>query len=139
VYKELYERKLDDEQRLKKIKELTEGYDISVAVGDSEDPLAIVALNKHLPFKIEPAVKGKGSVFNGITDTKSRLHKGDLTINEACVNLVDELETYSWKVGKDGEETDEPIKEQDDGADSLRYFVTKFYSREIIDYSWQVV
>lgn len=134
VLKELYERGLDDDQRLAKIKELTEGFNITVAVGDSEDPLAIISLNKHLPFKIEPAVKGSGSVFNGITDTKSRLHKGDLTINEQCVNLVDELEVYSWKIGKDGEETDEPIKELDDAVDSLRYFVTKFFTRHIVSY-----
>jgi len=129
VYKELYERKLDDEQRVKKIKELTDGHDISIAVGDSEDPLAIISLNKSLSFNIDGAVKGQGSVFNGITDVKSRLHKGDLTINESCLNLIDELEVYSWKLSKDGEETDQPIKENDDGVDSMRYFVTKMYSR----------
>lgn len=134
VYRELYERGLDDSQRLKKIQELTEGYNITMAVGDSEDPLAIISLNKELPFKIEGAVKGKGSVFSGITEIKSRLHKGDLTINDVCVNLADELEAYTWKLNKAAEETDEPIKEQDDGVDSLRYFVTKIYSRMKLEY-----
>jgi phage terminase large subunit len=134
VYRELYERGLDDEQRLQKIKGLTEGFDITEAVGDSEDPLAIVSLNKHLPFIIEPAVKGKGSVFSGITEVKSRFHKGDLTVNDVCVNLADELEAYSWKLDKAGEQTDEPIKETDDGVDSLRYFVTKFYARHIVQW-----
>ena len=134
AYKELYERKLDDKQRLQKIKDLTEGYLISVAVGDSEDPLAIASLNRELPFKIEPALKPKGSVFNGITETKSRLHKGDLTINETCVYLTDELEGYTWKTDSAGNQTDQPIKEDDDGVDSVRYFITKFYSRYIADY-----
>jgi len=134
VYRELYERKLDDTQRLAKIKELTEGYDITVAVGDSEDPLAIVSLNKELPFTIEGAVKGKDSVFNGITEMKSRIHKRDITFNDSCIYLADELEAYSWKIDKAGEQMDEPIKEMDDAVDSVRYFVTKFYSREIIDW-----
>lgn len=136
VYREVYERGLDDEQRLKKIKELTEGYEISVAVADSEDPLAIVSLNKHLPFVIEPALKPKGSVFNGITEMKSRIHKGDLTFNDLCVNLADELESYSWKLDKNsGEQLDEPIKEQDDAVDSVRYFVTKFFARHVVEWA----
>lgn len=132
VYRELYERKLDDTQRLAKIKELTEGYDITVAVGDSEDPLAIVSLNKELPFTIEGAVKGKDSVFNGITEMKSRIHKGDITFNDSCIYLADELEAYSWKIDKAGEQMDEPIKEMDDAVDSVRYFITKFYTRHIV-------
>jgi PBSX family phage terminase large subunit len=134
VYRELYERGLDDAQRLTKIKELTEGIDITEAVGDSEDPLAIISLNKELPFKIEGAVKGKGSVFSGITEMKSRFHKGDLTINDVCVNLADELEAYSWKVDRAGEQLDEPIKEMDDAVDSVRYFVTKHFSRFKLEY-----
>lgn len=136
VYRELYERKLDDTQRLSKIKELTDGFDISVAVGDSEDPLAIISLNKHLPFTIEPAVKGKGSVFDGITGVKSKLFSGDLTINDVCVNLADELESYSWKINKQtGEQMDEPIKETDDAVDSVRYFSTKHFGTQKIQWA----
>lgn len=132
VYRELYERGLDDAQRLAKIQELTEGYDITVAVGDSEDPIAILSLNKHLPFTIDGATKAKGSVFDGITEMKSRLHKGDLTINDSCVYLADELESYSWKLDIAGNQMDVPIKEMDDACDSVRYFVTKFFARHIV-------
>lgn len=135
VYKELYERKLDDAQRLAKIKELIEGFDITTAVGDSEDPIALLSLSRDLGFTIDPAAKGKGSVFDGITEMKSRLHKGDLTINDVCVNLADELESYSWKLDKAGEQTDEPIKEQDDACDSVRYFITKFYTRHVVEWA----
>lgn len=135
VYKELYQRGLDDAQRLQRIKELTEGYDITVAVGDAEDPIAILSLNKELSFTIEPAAKGKGSVFDGITETKSRLHKGDLTINDQCVYLADELESYSWKLDPAGNQMDIPIKEMDDACDSLRYMITKFYSRHIVEWA----
>lgn len=134
VYKELYERGLDDAQRLAKIQELTEGYDITIAVGDSEDPVAILSLNKHLHFAIDPAAKPKGSVFDGITEMKSRLHKGDLTINDCCVYLADELESYSWKIDQAGNQMDMPIKEMDDACDSVRYFVTKFFARHVVEW-----
>ncbi len=135
VYRELYERKLDDAQRLAKIKDLVEGYEISTAVGDSEDPIALLSLSRELGFIVEPAAKGKGSVFDGITEMKSRLHSGDLTINDRCVNLADELESYSWKLDVAGNQTDTPIKEMDDACDSVRYFVTKFYARHIVEWA----
>lgn len=132
VLKELYRRKLDDLQRLEAIKELTKGYDISEAVADSEDPIAIAQLNRELDFSVSTAVKGQGSVLQGINEVKSMLHNGQLTINDTCVNLIDELEVYSWKLDKEGNEMDQPIKENDDGCDSLRYFITQFNNKAMI-------
>lgn len=125
VLKELYRRKLDDLQRVQAIKELTEGYDIEIGVADSEDPIAIEQLNRELPFSVEAAIKGQGSVFQGINEVKSAFHSKQLTVGETCTNLVDELEVYSWKINKEGTETDQPVKENDDAVDSLRYFVNK--------------
>lgn len=132
VEKELYARKLDDKQRTKAILDLVEGYDIQVAVADNEDPIAIAQLNRELPFKVEPAVKGQGSVIQGINEVKSMFHTKELTIDEKCVNLVDELEIYSWKLDSAGGETDKPIKENDDACDSLRYFVTKMRNKQML-------
>jgi len=132
VLEELYMRKLDDLQRLEAIKELTKGYDISEAVADSEDPIAIAQLNRELDFSVSTAVKGQGSVLQGINEVKSMLHNGQLTINDTCVNLIDELEVYSWKLDKEGNEMDQPIKENDDGCDSLRYFITQFNNKAMI-------
>lgn len=132
VMKELYRRKLDDKQRTEAIKELTEGYEVEEAVGDSEDPLAIIQLNRELDFTIDSAIKGQGSVLQGINTVKSALHSGQLTISDICTNLIDELEVYSWKLDKEGNETDQPVKENDDGVDSMRYFVTKIVARELL-------
>lgn len=121
AYRELYQRGLDVGPRTEAIRKLIDGRNISIAVGDSEDPMAVNFLSKELNINIQPAAKGKGSVLETINNVKSGFHSGNLTINEACVNLVDELEIYSWKLDKAGNETDEPIKENDDGVDSLRY------------------
>lgn len=132
VEKELYETKLDDKKRLARIKDLTEAYSIEVAVGDSEDPIAIEQLTRELPFRVDGAVKGKDSVMQGINLVKSAFHSGNLTVAERCVNLVDELEVYAWKLDKEGNETDQPVKENDDAVDSLRYFVTKVMNHKIL-------
>lgn len=132
VLKELYMRKLDDKMRVKAISDLTANFDIDIAVADSEDPISIVQLNRELPFKVDPAVKGKDSVLQGINVVKSAFHSGQLTINEQCVNLIDELETYTWKMDKDNRETDQPIKENDDAVDSLRYFVTLLNNKNVL-------
>jgi PBSX family phage terminase large subunit len=69
-----------------------------------------------------PAQGGKGKVFGGITSVQDRLKiQGDglprLSVAPACVNVVNEFESYVWKPEKD-----EPIKENDHAMDALRYF-----------------
>ena len=86
---------------------------------------AIVQLNRDLPYRIDPAIKGPDSVLTGINLVKSAFHSKQLTISDQCVNLIDELESYAWKLDKDGNETDKPNKENDDAVDSLRYFIMK--------------
>jgi PBSX family phage terminase large subunit len=132
VMKELYMRKLDDKMRTNAIKNLTANYNIDIAVADSEDPIAIMQLNRELPFRLDPAVKGKDSVLQGINTVKSAFHSGQLTISDRCVNLIDELETYAWKMDKDNHETDQPIKDNDDAVDSMRYFITKINNSNMI-------
>lgn len=137
AYRELYRRKLDDKQRTNAIKELIGDKSISVAVGDSEDPIAIQQLSRELGIEITPAIKGSGSVLEGINQVKSAFHSEQLTINEQCTNLIDELEVYAWKLDKDGQETDQPIKENDDGVDSLRYGYTTIVIPKV-QYDWEV-
>jgi len=135
VIKELHQSRLDAKQRESKILELVSGYDIRLAVGDSEDPIAIKSVNEVVNFNLEPAEKPKGSVMSGINTIKTLLHTKDLTIHERCVGLIDEMETYAWKKNKSDKETDEPVKENDDGVDSLRYFISKLHNSKMSAYS----
>lgn len=68
-----------------------------------------------------PAQGFKGRVLDGITLVQSYLKvQGDgkprLTIDPACINVINEFESYVWKPEKD-----EPIKENDHAMDALRY------------------
>jgi PBSX family phage terminase large subunit len=124
VHKELYKTGLDDKQRLHEIEKLVDGYKVEYGIADSEDPIAVQALDRDLPFRVYPAVKGKGSVRSGINTMKSWFHSGRLTIGDTNIHLIDELEVYSWKLDKEGNELDEPIKENDDACDSVRYIIS---------------
>jgi len=70
-----------------------------------------------------PAEPHKGRVLDGITLVQQYLKvQSDglarLTVDPACVNVINEFESYVWKSGKD-----EPVKENDHALDALRYLV----------------
>jgi phage terminase large subunit len=67
------------------------------------------------------AQAAKGRVLDGIANVQARLKvQGDgkprLTVDPACVNVINEFESYVWKPEKD-----EPVKENDHAMDALRY------------------
>jgi len=59
------------------------------------------------------------SVSDGIDFVKSK----KLHITESSINLINELNTYSWKKNKNNQATDEPIKIADHLLDALRYAI----------------
>lgn len=59
-------------------------------------------------------------VLPGIEKVSMCLNSGLIKINDCCKHLIDEFGLYSWN---EKSEKDEPIKENDHGLDSLRYFV----------------
>ena len=58
-------------------------------------------------------------VAHGIQTTASILKQGQFKVNDCCKNTIREFGLYSWN-SKSTE--DEPIKENDDTMDALRYF-----------------
>lgn len=131
VERMLYRSKLDDAQRAREIGKLIADIKLDVQVADSEDPIAIMNLNRELGLKLKPAVKGKGSVVAGINLVKSLFDKDRLTIDPdpSTEDLIWELENYAWKLAKDDSPTDEPVKENDDAADSMRYLITELFGQ----------
>lgn len=92
-----------------------------IAVDDAAAGL-IAALQKNgLPARA--AGKGPGSVLRGIGLIQDELvvrptGRPALTIDPSCVNLINGMESYIWK---DHKSKDEPVKENDDEVDALRY------------------
>lgn len=119
----VYERKLSDEQRKTKVQDLIGDTRLDFQIADSEDPLAIDTLNRQLNLKLQAVVKGPGSVLEGINKCKSLLFNNRLTMDPSCEDLAWEKENYSWKLDKNDQPLDEPVKADDDGCDMERYAV----------------
>lgn len=90
---------------------------------DPENASAIESLRRK-GVNIRDVKKGAGSVISGISVVRELFKSNRLKIHKKCVNLINELETYSYRDSNDfsGARADElPIKEHDDAVDSLRY------------------
>ena len=90
---------------------------------DPENASAIEVLNRK-GVNVQEVVKGKGSVKSGIDAVRNLFKQNRLHIHKSCVNLIWELETYSYKEKKpDNNEPEEPVKENDHACDALRYII----------------
>lgn len=70
-------------------------------------------------------LKNKDSIRNGINIVRELFKANRLFIHESCLNLIWELETYSYPEKKaDHNEEENPIKENDHAMDALRYVLT---------------
>lgn len=74
-----------------------------------------------------PATPSKGRVLDGIQSIQNRLKvQGDglprLTVDPACINTINEFESYVWKkANAAGNARDEPEKQNDHAMDAIRY------------------
>ncbi len=90
---------------------------------DPENPSAIEALNQK-GLRIVEVTKGKDSVMSGINRVRELFKSNKLKIHKSCVNLINELETYSYPEKQGGHNAQEnPIKENDHALDALRYVI----------------
>lgn len=88
---------------------------------DPESASGIEELNRR-KVNTRDVVKGKDSVRNGINIVRELFKTNKLYIHKSCVNLIWELETYSYDEMKTNPRGDEiPKKENDHALDALRY------------------
>lgn len=126
----VYKSKLSDQQRMQAIKDLIGDTRLDIQVADSEDPLAIDTLNRQLGLRLKPVIKGQGSVLEGINKTKSLFEKDRFTIDPTCEDMVWELENYAWKLDKNDNSLDEPVKQDDDAVDMARYGIITLFGKK---------
>ena len=91
---------------------------------DSARPETISYLQRHGFPKLEPAVKGKDSVKEGVIF----LQNYNIVVHPRCKHTIDELSSYSYKVDKKTEELlNPPVLEDKKNhvIDSLRYAVER--------------
>lgn len=87
---------------------------------DSSNPQAISYMRRHGFENINPAIKGPGSVEEGIEFLKGY----DIVVHPRCKHVIDELSTYSFETDKKtGEVLPVLADKKNHTIDSLRYAI----------------
>lgn len=68
-------------------------------------------------------MEADNDVEPGISDVSSLLAQGRLIITDRCTGVLEEITEYSWDAKKQAAGEDEPIKENDDSVDAMRYAI----------------
>lgn len=117
VTREYYKTGKTDEE----VADYVAGVGFNYVYPDPENAAAIEVLRRK-GINIREVSKGKDSVRNGINVVRELFKQNRLFIHVSCINLIFELETYSYPDKKDSPNSPEiPIKETDDAVDALRY------------------
>ena len=67
--------------------------------------------------------EAENSVLDGIADVSTMLKTGNLLFSPRCKNTINEFGLYIWDEKASNKGEDKPVKENDHGMDSVRYFV----------------
>lgn len=85
---------------------------------DSARPEVVSYMRRHGFPKINPAIKGTGSIEDGI----SFLQSFDIVVHPRCVNVIRELGTYAYKIDRMTEEVLPVLDDKDNHTiDAMRY------------------
>ena len=120
IREKLYESKLTDPMLVDRLNDSIENKSCLI-IADSAEPKSITQI-RNAEFNIQAAIKGKDSVFFGIKSVQALA----IHIHFESTNLIEEFQTYKWKVNKDEEVMEgEPVKIKDHLMDALRYIISR--------------
>ena len=109
----LYETQLTNTQLMEKLKTKYPHLQNIKGFLDSAEP-ARIADFERAGFDVLPALK---DVKAGIDKVKSF----NIFVTKSSVNIIKELDLYVWKLDRNNEPLDEPLKENDHSLDAVRY------------------
>lgn len=94
------------------------GFAKSTIIADSAEQKSIEELRRLGLQRIKPSVKGPDSIIHGI----QKLQQYEMVIHPSCVEVINELENYSWQKDKQtGEYINKPVDSFNHYLDSVRY------------------
>lgn len=116
IVDEYYERAMLNDQIAQMIK--YKGYGKEMIIADSAEQKSIEEIRREGVSRIRPAVKGQGSILQGI----QKLQQYEIIVNPKCVNTITEFQNYSWIKDKNTNEyINKPIDTYNHCLDALRY------------------
>lgn len=93
----------------------------TLIIADSAEPKSIDEISSY-GLNIQPAVKGTGSVNQGIQFVKDQ----KISYTSRSVNLEKEYDNYAWLIDKNGVSLNKPIDLFNHHLDGVRYVFTSF-------------
>lgn len=111
-------------QQNSQISEKAFSYDAQFVYPDPEAPEKVKELSDK-GLNVMEVRKGRDSVTYGINKIRDLLKQGRIHIHENCKNTIFEFETYHYPDDekKDGNNKENPVKENDHAMDALRYVI----------------
>lgn len=76
--------------------------------------------------------KGKDSIVNGINAVRNLIRQNRFKVFNTCKYVQDEFSMYHYPEVKEGQEKEEPIKENDHLCDAIRYAIYTYKPEPII-------
>lgn len=124
IFDEMYEHGLLNNEIAQEV--IAKGYGRERIIADSAEQKSIEEIRGYGVPRIEPAVKGGGSVNQGI----QFLNQFKIYVDPDCTHTIDELENYSYKQDRQsGQYLNEPVDNFNHLLDALRYAVEPFHKR----------
>ena len=91
---------------------------------DPESPSAIAEM-KNKGVNVREVIKGKDSIKNGIDKVRELFLANKLFIHSSCLDLIGELESYSYPEARTFHNLNEnPLDENNHAIDALRYVIS---------------
>ena len=116
IYREFYKTGLTNDEIAAVLR--TMGLEKSTIIADSAEQKSIEEIKRAGIRRIQPSVKGKDSINQGI----QKLQQYELIVDSSCYNVLEELENYSWQKDRaTGEYINKPIDQFNHCIDALRY------------------
>lgn len=99
------------------------GYSKERIIADSAEQKSIEEIKRKGVRRITSAVKGKGSILQGI----QFIQQYELIVDERCFKLIEEFDNYTWKKDKkSGEYVNEPVDSYNHVIDAIRYALSVY-------------
>lgn len=102
----------------------------AIIYADSAEPKSIAEL-KYYGLTVLPVIKGKDSINYGL----QLIQEQPLRVTSRSINLIKELQNYTWLKDKEGNSTQVPIDTFNHIIDALRYFFLMKFSKKSIHFN----
>lgn len=97
----------------------------ALTIADSSEPKSIDEITAY-GLNVQPAVKGQGSVKQGIQFVKAQ----KISVTRRSTNIIKEYNNYSWLEDKDGNALNEPKDIYNHAMDAIRYAFSSIRPRD---------